>query len=70
MKHRQDALVKCPFYKGEEKHMIFCEGVQDGSAIHMAFDTPSNLRDYKKQYCREWLYNRCLIAGALEKKYD
>ena len=70
MKHRQDVLVKCPYYKGEEKQVIFCEGVQEGSAIHMAFDTPTNLRDYKKQCCKDWGYDRCLVAGMLNKKYD
>ena len=25
MKHRQDVLVKCPYYKGEEKQMLTVE---------------------------------------------
>ena len=45
MKQRSDVLVKCPYYKEEEKQKIFCEGVQEGSAIHLAFDTPQNLRN-------------------------
>ena len=47
-----DVLVKCPYYKGEEKQIIFCEGVQEGSAIHLAFDTSINLKDYKNRYCK------------------
>ena len=69
MKHRADVLVKCPYYKFEEKQKIFCEGVQEGTALHLAFDIPSNLKDYKKCYCKEG-YNQCLIAGMLNRKYD
>lgn len=69
MKHREDVLVKCPYYKGEEKQMIFCEGVQDGSKLHLAFDTAPNLREYKKHFCKG-CYNNCLVAGMLNRKYD
>lgn len=69
MKHRTDVLVKCPYYKGEEKQMIFCEGVQEGTAIHLAFDTNPNLKDYKNRFCKG-CYNRCLIAEMLNGKWD
>ena len=70
MKHRQDVLVKCPYYKGEEKQVLFCEGVQEGSSIHLAFDTPSNLRDYKNQFCKGWCYGKCLIADMNNRKWN
>jgi hypothetical protein len=69
MKHRADVLVKCPYYKGEEKQMLFCEGVQEGSAIHLAFDTNPNLKEYKNRFCKR-CYNQCLVAGMLNRKYD
>ena len=68
MKHRADVLVKCPYYKFEEKQKIFCEGVQEGTAIHLAFDTNSNLKVYKKQFCKG-CYNRCLIAEMQNRKW-
>jgi hypothetical protein len=68
MKHRQDVLVKCPYYKGEEKQMIFCEGVQEGSAIHLAFDTNPNLKEYKDHFCKG-RYNKCLVAEAMNRKW-
>ena len=68
MKHRADVLVKCPYYKFEEKQKIFCEGVQEGTAIHLAFDTSSNLKDYKKRFCKG-CYNRCLIADLHNRKW-
>lgn len=69
MKRRSDVLVGCPYYKGEEKQKIFCEGVQNGSALHLAFDTNPNLKEYKNNYCKG-CYNRCLIAGMLNRKYN
>lgn len=69
VKHRQDVLVKCPYYKGEEKQMIFCEGVQEGAAIHLAFDTSHNIKEYKNHLCKG-RYNQCLIAGMLNRKWD
>ena len=68
MKHREDVLVRCPYYKGEEKQKIFCEGVQDGSAIHLAFDTSPNLKEYKRCFCKG-CYNSCLLAGMLNGKW-
>lgn len=68
MKHRQDVLVKCPYYKGEEKQKIFCEGVQEGSSIHIAFDTTPNLKGYKNAYCKG-CYNQCHLARMHNRKW-
>lgn len=68
MRYRADVLVKCPYYKYEDKQRIFCEGVQEGTALHLAFDT-ANLKEYKSHYCKG-CYNKCLIAGMLNRKYD
>lgn len=68
MKHRADVLVKCPYYKFEEKQKIFCEGVQEGTAIHLAFDTTPNLKQYKKHFCKG-CYNQCLLAKMLNGKW-
>lgn len=69
MKRRSDVLVKCPYYKGEEKQEIVCEGVQKGTAIHLTHDTTTNLKDYKNRFCKG-CYNRCLIAEMLNGKWD
>lgn len=68
MKNMVDAVVKCPYYKCEEKQKIFCEGVQNGTALHLAFDTPANLKDYKKHFCKG-CYNKCLIAAMQNRKW-
>ena len=59
--------AQCPFYKAEDKNIIYCEGVKDNSSIHNAF--PGSAAAYKKEYCCGGWEN-CLIAKALWSKYD
>ncbi|MBQ3210747.1 MAG: hypothetical protein IJB09_04575 [Oscillospiraceae bacterium] len=59
--------AQCPFYKAEDKNIIYCEGVRDNSSIHNAF--PGSAAAYKKEYCCAGWEN-CLIAKALWSKYD
>lgn len=68
MKHRMDVLVQCPYYKFEEKQKIFCEGVQEGTAIHLTFDTHANLRNYKKAFCKG-CWKKCQIADSHNRKW-
>lgn len=68
MKHRVDAIVKCPYYKGEERQMIFCEGVEDGTALHLAFGGPNSLTAYKSRFCKS-CYGSCRLVGMLDQKY-
>lgn len=59
----------CPFYKGENRSIIYCEGVQDNSSIQLAF--PGSARKYRNDYCCESAgWKRCLIAQTLWRKYD
>lgn len=69
MKHRQDVLVKCPYYKGEEQQKLFCEGVQEGSKLHLTFNSVQKIKDYKNRFCKG-CYNQCLIAMMLNRKWD
>lgn len=57
----------CPFYKAEDKNMIYCEGVAENSSIHNAFS--GSAARYKREYCcKNW--ESCLIAGMLGSKYE
>lgn len=66
---RTDADVVCPYYKHDERQTINCEGVEEGSALHLAFATRPQLMRYKRLYCRD-CWKKCMIAGALNRKYD
>ena len=66
-RHFVSCEAQCPFYKAEDRNIIYCEGVKDNSSIHNAF--PGNAAEYKKEFCcDDW--ESCLIAKALWSKYD
>jgi hypothetical protein len=69
MKHRQDVLIQCPYYRGEEKQKIFCEGVQKGTGIHLTFDEPAHLNEYKRCFCKRQ-YNSCMLTQMLNRKWE
>jgi len=64
----ESVLVICPFYKRESQQVIYCEGVDEKSVIHLAFGNKDDCRIYEKQFCRKF-WKECMIAMALEKKW-
>lgn len=62
--------VICPFYTEEDRQTIFCEGLEPGTSVHLAFSTPPLLKTYKKRFCECTRYKKCLIAQMLFKKYE
>ena len=58
----------CPYYKREERQMVYCEGVDDESVIHLAFPLAKQLKEHKKKHCEGCWYG-CPIAGMLNKKW-
>ena len=57
-KHYISSKAICPFYKHENRNVIYCEGVKEGIVNHLAFANPSECLLYKKEYCR-CNYNQC-----------
>lgn len=68
-KHNFTKDVVCPYYKYEAPQMIYCEGVDDTTALHLAFPAKDGLKSYMKAKCRcNW--KECMIAQMLNRKYD
>ncbi len=66
-RHTVSYEAQCPFYRAEERNMIYCEGVEDNSSIHTAF--AGSAEKYKTRYCcGDW--EKCRIAKMLWSKYD
>ena len=59
----------CPFYSCEVAQMIKCEGVEQGTALHVAFDTRDHKGDYRDKFCCD-KYSRCMLFKMLEAKYE
>ena len=66
---QEDHLVQCPYYKTHTSQMIYCEGLEDGMAIHLAFATHPQLINYKGRFCRRSTYNDCPLARMLNQKW-
>lgn len=69
MKRKVTKSVLCPYYQSDEKQIIYCEGVEPDTRIHLAFSSSPQLKCYRKRFC-EGSYNRCRIADMLNKKWD
>ena len=68
-KHNFTKDVACPYYKYEAPQMIYCEGVEDNTALHLAFATKKGKKDYVWSKCCE-CWKGCMIAQMLNRKYD
>ena len=68
-KHYTSSKAICPFYKHENRNVIYCEGIKDGTVIHLAFANPSECLTHKKQFCR-CNHTQCLISVLLISKYN
>ena len=68
-KHYTSSKAVCPFYKHESRQVIYCEGVEDGTVLHLAFANPSDSLEYKKKYCR-CDHNQCQISKMLKLLYN
>lgn len=64
-----DYQVQCPYYKTHTSQVIFCEGVEDGMAIHMAFATHQQLSSYKRRFCRNDCWARCPLAKMQNERW-
>jgi hypothetical protein len=68
-KHNFTKDVVCPYYKYEAPQMVYCEGVEDNTALHLAFASKQGLKVYMgAKCCRSW--RDCMIAQMLNRKYD
>lgn len=68
-KHSFTKDVVCPYYKYEAPQMVYCEGVDDNTALHLAFATKQGKKAYMGAKCKE-CWKGCMIAQMLNRKYD
>lgn len=58
--------VECPFYKKEDRQVIYCHGVVENSSIHLAFALPAECKAYKQKFC-SGNYKECEVYKMLEE---
>lgn len=68
-KHTLSKFVQCPYYKCEAPQMIYCEGPEKGTTLHLAFNSRDKLKCYKDRKC-ESDYGSCHITKMLNRVWD
>lgn len=69
MIRKESKLAKCPYYRFENANLICCEGVEDGSSVHVVFGDVNKCREYKRKFCRS-RYASCKVLQMLDTKYE
>jgi hypothetical protein len=61
--------VLCPYYRKEEGVKICCEGVEDGTSIHMVFPSSRRRKDYQVDKCCD-NYKKCLVFAMIDHMWE
>ena len=70
MKKYESKYAYCPFYHGEDKTKIYCEGITEGSHIHNVFSTSEKMKAFRNTYCCQMdKYKDCLLYKPISQKY-
>jgi hypothetical protein len=68
-RHYVSYEAACPFYKGEDKNAIYCEGIVEESTVKNAFGSVAAAEACKRRLCcGKW--ETCPLAKALSAKYE
>lgn len=67
---REDKAVLCPFYTEEASQIIFCEGIEPDTTVHVAFSSKALKSNFKHRFCESQRYEKCRIARMLALKYE
>ncbi len=65
MRKRISTRAVCPYYRSEERQVVFCDGITDGSVIHLAFANYTDCKNHKESMCKGD-YMKCPIVRMLQ----
>ncbi len=67
-KHTISNNAKCPYYRCEDRHEIFCDGLSAGMGTHVAFSSPAERKQWTNDRCKSMQgYHSCPVKQMLEK---
>ena len=62
--------IRCPHYGKEDDTKIHCEGITEGTFIHLVFASPSMRRKYQHEVCCDEYELYCPIAMMHRLKWE
>ena len=69
LSHVENAFVRCPYYKYERQCVLYCEGQEAGSSLHMAFSSGTRRKEYEQKFCQQ-NWRACMIAAVHNRRWD
>lgn len=69
MKYTVSKAARCPFYRGETRQVIYCQGIKPGQGFHLACRSPKEALEHKKKHCRDQ-FRLCPLEKLLEAAYE
>lgn len=67
-KHTVSNNAKCPYYRCEDRHEIFCEGLSVGMGTHVAFSSPLERKQWANDRCKSIQgHEQCPVKMMLER---
>ena len=70
MSIRPKFVCNCPFYLGEGKKGIWCEGIDGAKKLIMEFKTENQKDKYIRKYCYHENPENCTIYRLLMERYE
>lgn len=69
-KRFESKRAKCPYYKSQNRSVIFCAGPMPGTSIHYAFASPAERLEHQRQACFSLEYaEHCMIAETYNTRW-
>ncbi len=69
MNYSLETIIRCPFFVGERKNLLCCEGFVTGTCMTTSFPERENKINYIKQNCIKVDGGTCHLAVSLFEKY-
>ncbi len=67
-KHNTICSAKCPYYRADERHEIFCAGLKNGMGTHVAFASPAERKLWRDRYCKSTQgHHNCPVKKMLDQ---
>ena len=70
MTAKQEANIKCPFFRSSRKDTLECESFIGSAAMLTRFADVAAMSEHVRQYCVHEDGGRCPLAMSLYDKYE
>ena len=67
----RDKYVKCPFYVSQDAKKVHCDGISNGSYLHVAFESKESKTLHTEKYCNSLFgHQKCPLYPIIAKRFE